>query len=208
MKHRQVRIGSRFGKLTVKAFGYKKNSANYWECVCECGEVTFVRTADLNNGHSKSCGCLQKEVASKTNYKNGLGSHDRLYRIYHGMKARCYYKKHKSYKSYGERGIRVCDAWLKDVTVFRKWALENGYDDALSIDRIDVNGNYEPSNCRWVSIKAQSNNRTSNKFVEFNGERKTIAEWALVTGLPSSMIADRLRLKWSVEKTLTTPKLR
>lgn len=207
MKQKKVLIGNRYGKLTVNAFGYKQNNKNFWECVCECGQVTFVRTADLNRGHTKSCGCFQKEQASQSSYRNGLGNHDRLYRIFYGMKARCYNENHKSYKSYGGRGIAICNEWIQDVTRFREWALTNGYDDSLSIDRINNNGNYEPSNCRWVSKKVQNNNRQNNTYLEFEGERKTIAEWSVATGLSASVISDRLSLKWSVEKALTTPKI-
>lgn len=120
-------------------------------------------------------------------------SYDRLYKTYQGMKERCYNINSTNYKNYGERGIKVCDEWLKDYKIFKKWATNNGYTDKLTIDRIDVNGNYEPSNCRWATIKEQQRNRRNNVLIENQGKIKTLAEWSEITGISSDTIRSRLK---------------
>ena len=124
------------------------------------------------------------------------------------MKQRCYNKNSKSYKNYGGRGIKICDEWLSKENGFLNfynWAINNGYNSNLSIDRIDNNGNYEPSNCRWVNNLIQSNNRRNNRKLTFNGDTLNISEWAKKYNLTISTINHRLDRGWSVEKTLTTP---
>jgi len=131
--------------------------------------------------------------------------YSRLYHIYHSIKQRCYYPKAISYKRYGEKGIVMCDEWKNDFMSFYNWAIANGYSDNLTIDRINSNGNYEPSNCRWVTYKQQANNKSSNVFLSLNGIVHTIAEWSDVTGIPKSVIQYRKYKKWSDEKALNTP---
>lgn len=128
----------------------------------------------------------------------------RLYNIWGHMKNRCSCEKNTFYRHYGGRGIKVCEEWFEFLP-FYEWAITNGYTDNLTLDRIDVNGNYEPSNCRWVTRKAQSNNRRDNKLVTFNGKTKSIAQWAEMTGIKDTTIRYRIKQGWSVEKTLTTP---
>jgi hypothetical protein len=121
------------------------------------------------------------------------------------MKDRCYNEKTKAYKDYGGRGITVCDEWRNDFEAFLKWALDNGYRDDLTIDRIDVNGNYEPSNCRLVTMKEQANNRRSNNKILYDGKLFTLAEWSEIIGIPYHVLYDRLTVsKWSFEKAITT----
>ena len=122
------------------------------------------------------------------------------------MKSRCYCKTAHNYHIYGARGISVCPEWREDYLVFKKWALENGYAKGLSIDRIDNNGNYEPSNCRWATVKTQGNNRNYCIIVEYGGIKATIAQWADKTGLPYTTLLERYRKGWSPEKMMTTPK--
>jgi hypothetical protein len=119
------------------------------------------------------------------------------------MKARCYNPKATSYKSYGKRGIRVCDEWRHDFVAFRDWAVSNGYSDNLTIDRKDANGNYEPLNCQWATYKEQANNKRDSRFVEFNGESHTLGEWASITGIKLATIWARLNKGWSAEEALT-----
>ena len=180
--------GMRFGKLVVMKYaGNNARHESLWVCKCDCGKITNpIQSGSLKSGNTQSCGCLY--VASHT--KHGLRN-TRIYSIWQGMKARCYRKSHTYYKRYGGRGITVCDEWRNDVQAFYDWAMSNGYADNLTIDRIDANGNYEPSNCRWVTLDVQHNNREKTVFVEINGQSKTLSQWAEVTGLKYGTIKRR-----------------
>ena len=155
--------GKVFGRLTViKRAENDKNGRARWLCKCSCGNESVKTGKLLLNGHCKSCGCGEYE-----NRVNNCTSHrlsdTRLYNIWGAMKQRCYYSKHKDYHNYGGRGITVCDEWKNDFMSFYKWAMLNGYNDELSIDRIDVNGNYEPNNCRWATAREQRLNQRPKK---------------------------------------------
>lgn len=136
--------------------------------------------------------------------KHGL-RHTRLYGIWLQMKNRCNNEKTARYKDYGARGITVCDEWCNDFKAFYDWSMANGYSDDLTIDRINNDGNYEPSNCRWITIKQQSRNTRHNTLLTLNGEAHCLIEWSEITGITKSCIQDRLRYGWSVERALTTP---
>ena len=131
-------------------------------------------------------------------------SHTRIDNIYKSMITRCFCKNNLNYKTYGGRGITVCDEWRNDKTKFFEWALSHGYSDKLSIDRINVNGNYEPSNCRWATMKQQQNNKTNNRYIEWNGQNHTLGEWSEITGIKLATIHARLKNGWNIKKTLTT----
>lgn len=135
------------------------------------------------------------------NYKHHL-RYTRLYRIWRHVKDRCLYPKSHAWNAYGGRGIRICDEWLNIVT-FYNWAINNGYQDNLTIDRINHNGNYEPNNCRWITIKEQQRNKRNNHFITYNNETHCIGEWEEITNLP---IRNRLSKGWTIEKAFTTPK--
>lgn len=169
--------GQKFNRLTaIKPVG-RYNSGNVlWLCKCECGKTCEVESYLLRSGKQISCGCYPSERMAEMNTKHG-GFGTRLYEIWRKMFRRCYGVNVACYSDYGGRGISVCDEWV-DFSVFREWAMSHGYDDALTIDRIDVNGNYEPANCRWATAKQQANNRRNNHYVEYNGEKKTVSEWA------------------------------
>jgi hypothetical protein len=175
-------MGQKFERLTVLKFaGLNKDHKALWLCKCECGNETTVVGNRLRNGDIKSCGCLRTERISKQNLQHGL-SGTRLFRLWWGMKRRCNDPKEQNYKYYGGRGIAVCDEW-DDYKAFHDWAYENNYEDSLSIDRIDCDGNYTPDNCRWVELSAQAGNKRNNAFVAFCGETHTIAEWSRISGL-------------------------
>lgn len=146
-------IGQRFGKLTVIADAGRTEGRCIWLCICDCGNTTEVRSGNLIQGNVKSCGCLRRETPSK---HNGKGT--RLYNIWRAMRQRCEYPKHKSYVDYGGRGIRVCTEWDESFASFREWAINNGYTDELTIDRKNVNGDYNPNNCRWITREEQNRN--------------------------------------------------
>ena len=192
--------GQKFGKLTIES-AYREKTYIICNCVCDCGTRKKVRYGNLSNGHTKTCGNHVKETAHRT---HGL-SKSRLARIYNKMKNRCTNPKDDAYKFYGLKGVMVCDEWANNPEIFYRWALLNGYTDSLTLDRIDVNGNYEPNNCRWIPFHEQCLNRSSNVYLEYNGERKTKSQWAEELNLNRRTIDARLKLGWSVEDTLTKP---
>lgn len=164
--------GMRFGRLTVLQRCSEEDDyvspntgrrIHRWLCKCDCGELTKVIAEQLTRGRTKSCGCLRQEKLESGNVVHGHRK-DRLYHVWSNMLNRCHNENTPDYYYYGARGIKVCDEWRYDYMAFRKWAYENGYDDTAekgkcTIDRIDVNGIYEPSNCRWVDMAVQSRNR-------------------------------------------------
>lgn len=162
--------GQRFGRLTVLSEHPKRyRTSVQWVCRCDCGSETIVVGNKLRNGHTKSCGCLQKERTSKAKKTHGR-TREPLHVLWVGMRSRCNNENHTSYEDYGKRGITVCDEW-SDYENFRKWALQNGYKKGLEIDRIDNDKGYSPENCRWVTRKANMRNTRHN--VKVNGNYLT-----------------------------------
>ena len=178
-------VGEKFGRLTVMATVSKEERIGgadarrrvQYHCVCDCGNKLIVTQANLMAGRVESCGCLRREALSEAATTHGLTKRKRgedqprLYHIWRGMKQRCYYDKHPGYEKYGGRGITVCDEWKNSFESFHKWAIANGYSDDLTIDRIDVDGNYEPDNCRWATRSEQQLNKQSHKFERERLER-------------------------------------
>lgn len=198
----------RFGRLiAIKVIGREEVSrCVLWECECDCGKKTIVRSSSLLSGSTKSCGCLQKDRAAEYNKNNAIHGkcETKLYKSWAHMKERCLNPNCKSYKNYGARGITICEDWL-EFENFNQWAINNGYKKGLTIDRIDNNGDYKPSNCRWVNRKKQNNNRRDNVILEFNGKKKTLAQWAEELNINYSTLHSRIYTGWSVEKALTQP---
>lgn len=151
-------------------------------------------------------GCVTNNKASNLEwYKWHKMTHTRLYGIWVNMRNRCNLKNDASYKHYGGRGIKVCEEWQNKFEPFMEWALSHGYDDFLTIDRIDVNGNYEPSNCRWITRKEQNNNMTSNVRLTYNGVTHNLTEWSQITGIKYPTLQGRIRRGWKVEDVLFRP---
>lgn len=154
----------KLGRLTVIGFDKSQNNKSYWACICDCGNNTIVRGDQLRNGHTKSCGCLLIE-SRKTRAKHGL-SKSKLYKVWIEMNRRCSYVKSNSYLDYGGRGISVCDEWADEdngFVNFKNWCFSNGYNEGLQIDRTNNNGDYKPSNCRFVSNRVNSLNTRKRK---------------------------------------------
>lgn len=179
------RTGIKYGRLTaIKTIRGRKFV--YWLCLCDCGKYTEVRASNLQSGAVKSCGCLNIESITKHNQV-----HSRLYNVFNSLKQRCLNPNNKEYKNYGGRGIKICKEWLDKENGFMNfynWAMENGYNEnakfqQCTIDRIDVNGNYEPNNCRWITNKEQALNRTTNKILIYKGKSKTMVEWSKELGI-------------------------
>lgn len=195
--------GAVFGRLTVvgRCESEKPQKSSVWLCQCLCGNRVVVQRNNLRSGHTRSCGCLKKEFS----FAAAHGQTDtRLFRIWSLMKDRCKNRNTQSFKSYGGREISVCDEW-NNFQTFYDWAMANGYSDDLTIDRIDVNGNYSPDNCRWATVKEQQNNRRNNHFVTYNGKTQTIAQWSEELGINQSTLLQRInKLGWGVEKAFET----
>lgn len=205
-------IGRKYGKMTVIGIEHQISSnGKYkyaWRCRCDCGNERIVAPAKLKSGHTKSCGCGKidriKDDARFDRTTHG-GRHERLYHIWRGIKVRCHSEVSKDYSRYGGRGIIVCDEWRNSYAAFRDWAFSHGYDDTLTIERKDVNGNYCPENCCWIPLEDQSKNKTTSHWVEYNGERHIVSDWARIYGLKDATLHNRLRLGWSMERAISTP---
>lgn len=175
-----------FGRLTVlNENPLVKNKQTYWKCKCECGNEKYISARHLKDNTIRSCGCLRQEFYNRgiKNNKKHICKNKRLAKILNHMKQRCYNVNAPNYKNYGGRGIKICDEWLENNQNFYDWSIKNGYSDDLSIDRINVNGNYEPNNCRWATPKQQANNRRNSVIVKLLNQNKTVAEWADYFGI-------------------------
>ena len=179
--------GHRFGMLTALNFSHKDNRRKtYWDFQCDCGNIKTLRTDCVKSGRIQSCGCLKKkqdeinlnrEGSKPTKYDSDGLSHHTLYSKWLGMKRRCYDVHNSRYENYGGRGIKICEEWLYSFKAFYEWSMKNGWEEGLQIDRIDNDGNYEPSNCRYVSLKVNCNNRSTTRKIEIDGTTHSITEW-------------------------------
>lgn len=172
------------------------------ECKCDCGNVFYIRPYQFARKEYSSCGCRKRRSPYNTTHKL---SKEKLYYIWETMRLRCNSPKSKRYYLYGARGIKVCDEWQNNFLAFREWAISNGYAQGLSLDRIDTNGNYEPNNCRWITIKEQLNNRRITKKATLNGVTKPVTVWCEEMGLNKKTINERIRTGMTAEEALLTP---
>lgn len=193
--------GQKFGRLTVIEFvGKNQHNKAIHKCICDCGNITYVTTNQLVIGRTKSCGCLKIAINKEIHKTNGL-SYTRIRSKWDGMMRRCYNPKIAGYQNYGGRGIKVCEEW-HNLENFAKWSYENGFteDCDLTIERIDNDGNYEPNNCRWATKEEQANNKRNNRFIEYNSERKTLAQWSKQYSIDRSKVSYRLNHGWNFEE--------
>ena len=194
--------GKKFNRLTfIKKTNERRNGNILWDCQCECGNITRIVKWDVTSGNTKSCGCFKDEMIAKTgknNVTHGM-RYTKIYKIWEGMKRRCNSEKAERYSSYGGKGITYIKEWEQFVP-FHEWAINNGYEEGLSIDRIDVNGNYEPSNCQWIPLEQQAYNKTNSNVVEYKGKKITIGELAKLTNKPYHLLYQRIvKLEWTIE---------
>lgn len=196
--------GKRFGKLTATReieprFTKSGRKIRRYECKCDCGNIVTVDAWHLTDGKTTSCKCYRHKRQVEANTHHGQ-SKTRLYRIWNGMKQRCRFRE-------GYSHVSVCEEW-KEFEPFYKWSMQNGYADDLTIDRINNNGNYEPSNCRWATVKQQANNTSQNRRIEIDGVMHTLAEWVELYGSKYERTRDRLNYGWEPKRALETPKLK
>ena len=192
-----IEPGTRYGRLTIEKELEPLKHVRRFLCRCDCGNETIVRMCHLRatKHPTISCGCYGKEQARRNGLKHGFASdkqpYEKLYRVWNRMKERCNNPNSDHYYLYGGRGISICDEWQHDYLAFREWALSNGYEEGLTIDRIDCDGNYEPSNCRWATHLEQQNNLRTNVNITYRNETYSIAAWARITGIQENTIRQR-----------------
>lgn len=183
-------VGKRFGKLVVLSQADRDEKGRIlWLCKCDCGNTVKVLGAALKNS-TKSCGCYRKEYMSKRQKTHGKRN-TRIYNTWNAMRQRCNNENSPSYKNYGGRGIKVCEEWESSFEAFYAWAMNNGYEDDLTIERINNDGNYEPSNCRWIPIDRQANNKRSTNYVTYMGKTQSLSDWCRELGLDYKVINER-----------------
>jgi len=202
--------GQRFGRLVV-LYDTGERSSNgqvIWRCRCNCRAEVDVRSDHLTSGATRSCGCYNRERVAERRTVHGMTRNKKaspIYKAWASMLQRCENPNDKRYKDYGGRGITVCDEW-HDPVVFIDWALANGWEEGLTLDRIDNNGNYEPGNCRWATRKEQAQNKRNNRFITFNGKTQCLADWSRETGITRDALWQRIyHSHWPIERALTEP---
>jgi hypothetical protein len=204
-------IGTRFGRWIIIGGRVATGSPNaHILCRCDCGTERPVARQGLMGGTSLSCGCRKPEAsatAAATHGDSRVGNRARLYRIWAAMRDRCSNPKTPCYARYGGRGIAVCEEWSK-YEPFRDWALSNGYNERLTIDREDNDGNYDPGNCRWATLVEQRRNRRDAVLMEAFGEAKMASDWARDPRcrVPYALLSSRLKKGWGLEQAIVTPK--
>lgn len=192
---RRLKTMDKYGRWKTNGESKIINTHRYILCKCECGESRYVMLNMLKSGRSKSCGCFQKEIMSKIKKIHGLEGTP-TYKSWRGLKYRCLNRNAQQFSRYGGRGIKVCDRWLD----FKNFVEDMGIKpDGKTIGRIDNDGDYTPSNCRWETAEQQSNNKSCNRIIEINGEIKTMSQWCHSKSIPRSTVFNRLSHGWKPE---------
>ena len=198
------------GDFVNGAILVERVNGRLWKMRCSCGEIFVAQPSDSKGVCRKRAMIKLSEERTKHGEapKKGKQNASKLYSVWINMRSRCYNPKNKKYNDYGGRGISICSDW-DDFLNFKKWSLENGFEESLTIDRIDNNGNYSPENCRWINQKEQMRNTRVNHLLTYNGETKTMAEWSEITGIKYHTLKQRInKYGYSVERALTTPVLK
>lgn len=201
--------GKTFGRLKVLSRAEDQVSPSgrhhtMWLCKCSCGNQITALTDNLKSGKTTSCGCYKADK-NREKFGSHLDTHSKLYGVWCGIKARCYNPNSTHYKRYGGRGIGMCKEWKSCYETFRNWAINSGYRDGVSIDRIQNDFGYSPSNCRWVDRVTQANNRSSNKLFTMDGETHNLSEWAKLSGINYKTLHNRIfTAGWDFEKAIKT----
>lgn len=194
--------GQRIGQVIYLQEVAPLNKKRMGEFQCFCGNVFITQFGSIKSGNTQSCGCIHKKQLVERNIKHGLSAHP-IYATWSRMKDRCLNPKNPQFYDYGGRGISICDEWRYDVVKFHEWSISNGWEEGLEIDRFpNINGNYEPTNCRWATEVQQQNNKRSNRLITYNKETKTLTEWAKERGLTFSALQHRLNRNWPISKAL------
>ena len=203
-------VGRRYGKLVVLSRDTTTSDVKHpkWNCVCDCGNFTSVYGNSLQRNSTKSCGCMSSRYVNNLkdiNTKHGM-SRTKIYHVYHALLSRCRNPKDKAYKHYGARGIDVCNEWIESFDAFHGWTLTSGYVEGLTLERIDVNLGYCPSNCTWIPQSEQPKNRRGALDATIQGETKTLKEWSEISGIDYNTLRCRkVRYKWNDEDLLSKP---
>jgi len=198
--HEKNLLGQRFGRLVVIQKLPNKNGKTMWLCKCDCGNLTESSCNKLTTGSKLSCGCYKLDRIKEASTKHS-GKGTPLYNVWRGIKERCYCPNDKAFKYYGGKGIEVCAEWKNNFETFKKWAEENGYKQGLTIDRLDNDKNYEPTNCRWATMREQSNNKSNISKYELDGKLYSLRDLSEKFNLPIDVLYYRLkRAKWSIER--------
>ena len=195
--------GNKFSRLTAIEFKKVKNHRAQWLCKCDCGNYCVANADALQSGKKKSCGCLQIETYKRAKTSTHKLTNTRLYRIWAHIKSRCYSESNERYSDYGGRGIIMDENWKNDFMSFYNWAINNGYSDKLTIDRIDNNKGYSPDNCKWSTCREQCNNRRSNRLVTYNNKTQCLMEWSKELDIPYYTLQNRLDAGWQIDKAFT-----
>ena len=193
-------VGQKFGRLTVIADAGNRRKQSLWECLCDCGNLVKVMAGYLKSNHTKSCGCLKIDIHT-IHGQAVRASYSKTYAAWVDMTQRCNNPRNKAYKNYGARGITVHPRWLNFKTFYED---VGDIPKNMTIERINNDGNYEPGNWRFATRKEQASNRRTNRWVEYNGETKTMTQWAEDLGLRPTTLRGRLN-KWSIDRALTLP---
>lgn len=174
----------------IKVSGRDKGKRKRVLCKCDCGVIKEYDYYKVKTGHTKSCGCLKNSFIAEARTIHG-GRYSQLYKKWCGIKRRCYNSNEKSYKSYGGKGIEICNEWLNDFASFENWAYNNGYSEGLTIERIDVNKGYYPDNCTWIPMERQARNKTNTVYMSYKGRLLPIAEIAEIENIPYKTLSSR-----------------
>jgi len=202
METKRAIIGTKIGRLTIIDTYCDSRRRRIHKCICDCGNAHTVQSSKLLSGHTKSCGCFRQEVITKHGCA-GDANPTNAYRSWLGMKQRCLNPNSASWENYGGRGIKICDRWMSFANFLEDMGEPSGID--ITIERIDVNGHYCPSNCVWTSKSKQCLNKRNNIRVTLNGETKVLSEWCKCIGIKFNTVLCRIRRGWAAERALTEP---